>query len=372
MSNTCRYIMIGGFLGSGKTTTVARLAQNLSASGARVGLITNDQGAGLVDTASLRAKGFATEEIAGGCFCCRFQSLADAAEKLTEDARPEYFIAEPVGSCTDLVATVSYPLRRLYGDKYTIAPMTTLVDPQRALRALGLTGGRGFSPKVTYIYKKQLEEADLIVINKIDSLSDADRETLQSALQEQFPNAKLLGMSARTGDGFSEWESTVLSLEASARDPMEVDYDIYAEGEAELGWLNATIDWKAEPAADPNEGLQTIASRIQEKLEAEGKEVAHLKMTLSPREGLDDIAIINLVRNDFVPELAQRIEEPVRHAQVILNLRAEADPELLESVSTDTFGELTAASDGLNLRVEHLEQFRPGRPEPTHRMNATG
>lgn len=152
---------------------------------------------------------------------------------------------------------------------------------------------------------------------------------------------------------------------------MEVDYDIYAEGEAELGWLNATIDWKAEPAADPNEGLQTIASRIQQKLEAEGKEVAHLKMTLSPREGLDDIAIINLVRNDFVPELAQRIEEPVRHAQIILNLRAEADPELLESVSTDTLGELTASTDGLYLRVEHLEQFRPGRPEPTYRMNAT-
>ena len=108
-----RYIMIGGFLGAGKTTAVARLAQELSAQGQRVGLITNDQGSGLVDTAVLRARGFATEEISGGCFCCRFNSLLDAAGKLTISTRPDVFIAEPVGSCTDLVATVTYPLRRI-------------------------------------------------------------------------------------------------------------------------------------------------------------------------------------------------------------------------------------------------------------------
>src|SRR5215472_9910320 len=95
-----RYIMIGGFLGAGKTTAVAQLAQRLSAKGQRVGLITNDQGNGLVDTAVLRARGFATEEIPGGCFCCRFNSLLEAARKLTAAARPDVFIAEPVGSCT--------------------------------------------------------------------------------------------------------------------------------------------------------------------------------------------------------------------------------------------------------------------------------
>ena len=72
-----RYIMIGGFLGAGKTTAVARLAQYLSEQHLRVGLITNDQGSELVDTAMLRSRGFATEEIPGGCFCCRFNSLVD-------------------------------------------------------------------------------------------------------------------------------------------------------------------------------------------------------------------------------------------------------------------------------------------------------
>src|SRR6476469_2462187 len=187
-----RYVMIGGFLGAGKTTCVAKLAQHLTTKGLKVGLITNDQGSELVDTAMLRSRGFATEEIPGGCFCCRFNSLVDAAGKLTEATRPAVFIAEPVGSCTDLVATVTYPLRRIYGDNFLIAPVSVLVDPVRAARVLGIESGGNFSEKVVYIYKKQLEEADIIVINKIDLLSPERVEELRAALAKKFPRAEIL------------------------------------------------------------------------------------------------------------------------------------------------------------------------------------
>ena len=53
-----RYIMIGGFLGAGKTTAVCKLARHLTEQGLRVGLITNDQGNQLVDTAMLASNGF--------------------------------------------------------------------------------------------------------------------------------------------------------------------------------------------------------------------------------------------------------------------------------------------------------------------------
>ena len=154
-----RYIMIGGFLGAGKTTAILHMAQKLHRNGIRVGLITNDQSVGLVDTALLHAHGFATEEITGGCFCCRFNSLMEAAERLTAENRPDVFLAEPVGSCTDLRATVSYPLQQMYGDRYVVAPLSVLVDPQRLRTVLGLQPGRRFSPKVVYIYEKQIEEA---------------------------------------------------------------------------------------------------------------------------------------------------------------------------------------------------------------------
>src|SRR6185369_8529957 len=153
----------------------------------------------LVDTALLRSQGFATEEIPGGCFCCRFNSLVEAAERLTANTRPEIFIAEPVGSCTDLAATVTYPLRRMYQDNFTVAPISVLVDPIRAQRVFGLEKGGSFSEKVLYIYRKQIEEADLLIISKSDLLNDKQIEALRQAILKDFPEKDILAVSARSG-----------------------------------------------------------------------------------------------------------------------------------------------------------------------------
>src|SRR5262245_55747777 len=227
------YIMVGGFLGAGKTTALLRLAEHHARLGRRVGLITNDQSHGLVDTSLVQSKGYPVQEITGGCFCCRFNSLTDAADRLTRETRPDVFLAEPVGSCTDLRATVQYPLRRLYGDNYRVAPLSVLVDPKRALRILGLESGPGFSAKVLYVYEKQLEEADVIVINKRDLLSDSQRTALEAALHDRFPQAAVVTVSARTGENLEDWFGR-LSAPLASRPAMAVDYDVYADGEALL------------------------------------------------------------------------------------------------------------------------------------------
>ena len=366
-----RYIMIGGFLGAGKSTALGQLARRLSDRGLRVGLITNDQASGLVDSATLRSQGFAVEEIAGGCFCCRFNSLVTAAKSLEESDKPDVFLAEPVGSCTDLVATVSYPLRRIYGDQFKIAPLSVLVDPARAARVLGLSEGRTFSKKVIYVYEKQLEEAELIVINKCDLLDEAARTELRNALEKRYPEAKVFEISAREGDGLEEWLTRVQTTEISPRESIEIDYDIYAEGEALLGWLNATIGLSAMSCeagggeVDGNEVLRDLTERIQAGLTAVGGEVAHLKMTLAPDDNtLGEIAVVNLVRQDYVPEVCQELPDPVAAGQVILNLRAECAPEELRAIVER---EIAATSGKVKLVLEHVESFRPGRPTPTHR-----
>lgn len=362
-----RYIMIGGFLGAGKTTAVVRLARQLTARGQCVGLITNDQGSELVDTAMLRARGFATEEIPGGCFCCRFNSLTEAAERLTAAARPDVFIAEPVGSCTDLVATVTYPLRRIYGDDFSIAPVSVLVDPVRAGRVLGLEEGGKFSSKVLYIYRKQLEEADIIVINKIDLLDDSQLRSLHEALAEQFPHAEIVEIAARDSRNLGAWFEQITSSEQQARIPMEVNYDVYAEGESLLGWLNCTAQLSASDPFDAGELLSAISARMQQRLREEQAEIAHLKMTLSPDQAIGGaIAAISLVRNDFVPELSLELEDPVQSGQLIINLRAEAAPELLREVVSESL----RALPGAEAKLEHIEAFRPGRPTPTHRFTS--
>ncbi len=363
-----RYLMLGGFLGAGKTTAVVKLAQHLTAQGLRVGLITNDQGSALVDTAMLRSRGFATEEIPGGCFCCRFNSLVDAAKKLTAASRPDVFIAEPVGSCTDLVATVTYPLRRMYGDQFAIAPLSVLVDPARAGRIFGLEQGQKFSEKVIYIYRKQLEEADIIVINKADTLSAGQQQELGRVLGETFPDKEIFHVSARSGKGLEPWFARITSTEQPGGKAMTVDYEVYAEGEALLGWLNCTVRLAAKKPFDGNDFLQSLADDLQKRLSKKGAEIAHLKMTLDPDERLGDLAVINLVRNDFVPELSQSLDEPLTHGQLILNLRAEAAPELLRAAVEAAVAKCGKGRSRIAATLEHLEHFRPGKPQPTHRI----
>ena len=357
-----QYVMIGGFLGAGKTTAMLKLGQHVAASGKRVGLITNDQSSGLADTTVLGSAGFRVEEITGGCFCCRFGSLMDAAARLAQDAAPEVFLAEPVGSCTDLKATVSYPLRRLYGEDYRVAPFSVMVDPARALRVLGLEEGRRFSAKVHYVYEKQLEEADFIVINKVDTVSDERIRRLRTALEARYPRAGIFEVSARTGRGLSAWFDAMLARTDEGSANLEIDYDEYAEGEALLGWVNCTARVEGEPF-DGNAWLKALASSIQARLGGSGIEIAHLKMTLTSPEAPDELAALNLARTDALPEASYRLQAPIGHGELIVNLRAEGDPDLLRDVVVASIDE-----GGHRATIEHVEHFRPGRPVPTHRV----
>jgi Ni2+-binding GTPase involved in maturation of urease and hydrogenase len=366
MSDKARYYMIGGFLGAGKTTAVAALAQHLTKAGLRVGLITNDQGSELVDTAMLRARGFATEEIPGGCFCCRFNSLVDAAKKLTDSARPDAFVAEPVGSCTDLMATVTYPLRRIYGDRFGVAPLSVLVDPTRAQQIFGLRPGRSFSEKVRYIWRKQIEEADVVVITKTDLLDPAALVELTSRLTAEFPDKKLLAVSVRTGAGMESWFELLEKGVPGSAEAMQIDYNVYADGEALLGWLNATVNVAAAKPIDSAAVLQTLAAEMQRCLTGE---IAHLKMTLSPDDALaGEVAALSVVRSDIIPELTLKLEEPVTSSQLVVNCRAEADPMNLKSALEDGLAALRKAFPTAEFRLDHIEHFRPGRPQPTHRL----
>jgi Ni2+-binding GTPase involved in maturation of urease and hydrogenase len=368
MNPKAQYMMIGGFLGAGKTTAILRIAERLRGQGLKVGLITNDQSIGLVDTAMLGSHGFAVEEITGGCFCCKFNSLVAASDRLSAVTRPDVFIAEPVGSCTDLKATVDYPLRRIYGNDFSIAPLSVMVDPIRALRILGLEDGKSFSKKVVYIYRKQLEEAEIIIVNKTDLLSPDRLDSLIAALAKEFPAAKVLPISARDGTGIDEWIALMKKGGARMSGAMPVDYETYAEGEALLGWLNCMARFESSEAIDGNAALEDITARLQASLRQDGMEIAHLKLTLTPDEG-NDLAVANLVRNDGKPELSHRLQDEVQEGQLIVNLRAEADPEALRAKVQETF-EAIARETTLHFEVEHLESFKPGKPEPTHRLAA--
>jgi Ni2+-binding GTPase involved in maturation of urease and hydrogenase len=361
-----RFVMVGGFLGAGKTTTLARLARHYQERGLKVGLVTNDQAADLVDTNSLRAQGFSVAEVAGACFCCRFDDLVGRVGELAEEERPDVVLAEPVGSCTDLVATVVQPLKDLYGDRFEVAPYPVLFKPSHGLRILKSETGSGFSPKAAYIFRKQLEEADAIVVNRVDEIGAGELAELTALLAAQFPGVPVLLASARTGQGFDALAALLDQQGAFGRKVLDIDYDVYAAGEAELGWLNAAARVSAAKPILVDDLLLDVVSRLQTALAGTGAEVAHLKAI-----GLADGAfgVANLVSSGTAPELSLPSRSHATEFELIVNARVALDPaELQDLVRRST----AAACAGLGARCEFgtVQSFRPGRPTPTHRYAA--
>ncbi len=357
-----RFVLVGGFLGAGKTTAMARLARRYRDKGLRVGLVTNDQAEDLVDTKSLQAQGFPVEEVAGACFCCKFDDLIEKVDRLGAN-RPDVIIAEPVGSCTDLIATVVQPLRDIYRERFQVAPYGVLFKPAHGLRILRNETGTGFSPKAAYIFKKQMEEADLILLNRIDELSPADRATLTGLMQKNFPGTPVLPVSAKTGEGFDGYAAFLEQDGSFGRKILDIDYDIYAEGEAELGWLNGSVHVEAQKPFALDKLLVDIVRQLRGSFSKLGAEVAHLKAI-----GLGELSfgVANLVSSGSEVELSLPSNQNVTTADVIVNARAAGDPAELEKQVRATVAEV-CTTHGCKSEVRTMQSFRPGRPMPTHR-----
>jgi Ni2+-binding GTPase involved in maturation of urease and hydrogenase len=363
--SSIRFIMIGGFLGAGKTTTLSRLARFYMNRGQRVGLVTNDQADNLVDTFSLREQGFAVEEVAGACFCCKFDDLLEKVGQLEAEHRPHVILAEPVGSCTDLVATVVQPLKDLYGARFSVAPYAVLFKPSHGLKILR-NEGAGFSPKAAYIFRKQLEEADAVLINRIDELAAAEVEQLVRLVNEQFPGLPVLRVSAKTGQGFDALTQLLDQEGNFGRKILDIDYDIYAAGEAELGWLNSSMRIQAAQPFALDDFLLEVVSGLEKELANSEAEVAHLK-AIGLWEGFFGVA--NLVGSRERAELSLPSHCQVKETDVIINARVALDPEVLKEHVAGVVQRACAAREARVMKHQ-TQSFRPGRPQPTHRYAA--
>jgi G3E family GTPase len=334
----------------------------------KVGIVTNDQATDLVDTNTLRSQGFEVGEVAGACFCCNFNELIGTIETLGETRKPDVLLAEPVGSCTDLVATVIQPLKRLFDAEFQIAPYAVILKPSHGLKILRQEEKAGFSPKAAYILMKQLEEADAILINRIDELSPQAVEELTAVVSEHYPGIPVLRISARTGEGFEALAEFLDQDGDFGRRVLEIDYDTYAEGEAELGWLNSSLRITSEKPFTLDDLLLEVVTKLRDSLSTIDAETAHLK-TIGLWEGFFGVA--NLISSETQPELSLPSGCEVKEVDVIVNARVACDPELLEEHVKSVIEEV-CRSRYATPEFRQTQSFRPGRPVPTHRFTASG
>jgi Ni2+-binding GTPase involved in maturation of urease and hydrogenase len=340
-------VLAGGFLGAGKTTLLLRAAHLLEARGMRAAIITNDQGGALVDSRMAAAVGVHAAEVAGACFCCRFHDLIEAAQGLLE-LKPDVIFAEPVGSCIDLSATVLQPLKQSYAGQFRLAPLSVLVDARRAAEMLRPDA----DPRLGYLFRNQIAEADLVVFTKADLCAEAP----------ELPGAVTRFVSARTGEGVTEWLDEVLSGRLRAGGcVLDVDYERYAAAEAALGWLN----WEAEVRLRTGMTPAEVAGPFLEDLDAEltraAAPVAHLKVFCRAATGYIRAGVC---KNGEEPAVqGDLLASPARRHELIVNLRACALPVALEQALARAVEKLPG-----KVRVLHSQAFQPARPVPERRV----
>ncbi|MFN7722565.1 MAG: GTP-binding protein [Pirellulaceae bacterium] len=365
MSGDPRFIMVGGFLGAGKTTTIARLARHYQEQGKRVAIVTNDQATDLVDTLLLRAQGYQVGEVAGSCFCCNFDELTRTVERLGVDQLPEVVLAEPVGSCTDLVATVLRPLQQVYQRPLEIAPFGVIIKPTHGRKILQNPEGGGFSPQAEYIFRKQLEESDFILINRIDELSQEHADALRVLIEQHFPGRPILPLSARTGLGFPRLMELLSKPRTQRADTMELDYDLYAEGESHLGWLNCQLEAHFPKPLEVDFWLVGLLDAIARQCRQQDAPIAHLK-AIAMGEGIHSVA--NVIDKDHPPQLSLACQRSTDVVSLVINARVAIAPEALTQIVQTALQ--NAAPPGTTIDRQQWQSFRPGRPVPTHRITS--
>jgi G3E family GTPase len=354
-----KLIIVGGFLGAGKTTLLGQARKELENRGRKVGLITNDQAPGLVDTVFLGGDQ-AVVEVTGSCFCCNFPGFQKALSSLAAWGA-DIILAEPVGSCTDLSATVMQPLKDLCKDQFGLTPFSVAVDPVRAQEVLG-TRKSLLHKDAQYILGLQLGEADIIVLNKIDLLSDSEKDELIKQLEAKFPQARVYALSAREGQGVSHWLDELLaSQEKPGHKLVDVDYDRYATGEAVLGWLNLTVDSSFQDRGGVRV-LQVFLDKLKAYLKDKNMETGHVKVFWPCPEG----TYIGNITDTHRPAVITEVKKKADGGPILVNARVESEPEDLEKLITQILKEV-GRETSLAVDIKDIYCLKPGRPNPTHR-----
>jgi len=356
-----RLLIIGGFLGAGKTTLLWELARHFAESNIKVGLVTNDQASGLVDTSFLEQSNNTVLEVSGSCFCCNFNGFIDAVAQAVEVEHCQLVLAEPVGSCTDLSATILQPLKDKFSQRFEIAPLTVLVEPNKLMDILK-GGTAGLHDSAAYILQKQLEEADIILISKSDLLSQQEQQDIAAKAGAKWPFAKVMNISVVTGQGLDMWLDYAMTKQHAGMHLVSVDYDTYAEGEAVLGWLNArfacegmNVDW--------DEVLERTIARLGMLFDRQHIAVGHVKAFVKSESGY---AVANLTGTSETIAVRKGAGKGNK-AEMIVNARVEMTPEKLNILVLEILSEIFG--DGISWRTLESNCLSPGRPNPTHRYS---
>ncbi|WP_409288758.1 CobW family GTP-binding protein [Peribacillus sp. SCS-37] len=166
MGNTEIYIL-GGFLGSGKTTLLGHVIKEERKSGRKIAVLMNELGKISLDSYFIE-EGIPLKELYDGCICCTLQDKLEVQiHELLQEEELDAIYIETTGAAHP-VEVLDGIMSPLFADKLIYKGIITVVD---LLRWRDL---ESFSPQIRQLIIEQVHHADLIILNKIDLVSEAE------------------------------------------------------------------------------------------------------------------------------------------------------------------------------------------------------
>ncbi|MDR2354077.1 MAG: GTP-binding protein [Deltaproteobacteria bacterium] len=195
-----RIILFTGFLGSGKTTVLLSLAELLAKNEEprKVVIIENEIGDVNVDGKLISGSSFETRDLTSGCICCTLSGeLINALTDIKDNLKPSWILIEATGLAHQTIAdTISHasPLS---------PPMSiVVVDAER---------WEELYESIPFLLTAQVERADLILINKIDSVDEDELQHIEKDVLEINDSTPLIKISASRDNLDNVWEKVILN-----------------------------------------------------------------------------------------------------------------------------------------------------------------
>jgi cobalamin biosynthesis protein CobW len=182
MAETVPALIVSGFLGAGKTTLVRYLLEDAQREGVRVAVISNEFGELGIDQALLGDSAEGYVELEGGCVCCKLSDeLVETLQTLWERVHPERVIVETSGVALPHDVQLNFwrePVSQWAGDDVAVV----VVNAEQVAAEREIVG----------TFEDQVSSADLLLLNKLDLVADAERERIERRLAELAPETPIL------------------------------------------------------------------------------------------------------------------------------------------------------------------------------------
>jgi Ni2+-binding GTPase involved in maturation of urease and hydrogenase len=350
-----KFAVFSGFLGAGKTTCMMALTRHFAETRGKAAMISNDLGHGvsLADNRLAQLSGLNASEITDNCICYVNGQLADRLNGYYAQGCL-LVVSDIPGFGVGALEHVYHGLTEKYPGQFSLAPFTVLAEPRTVELLRSGTGG-----SLQYIYDAQLKEADLIVLNKCDRLDAARRAADTAELRACYPEAEVLCISARTGEGLDALARALREGSASMRKP-DIGYGGRACASAMKRISEYYIQYRAVVCCNDFDGtayLRELGAAAAERIAAAGREIPHLKLLAWDAEG--DYAKLDLIGTDRPMETTHAFTRPCTDIAVTLNASAACPYAELDALVTGAAEEVSARYQ-LEMTVFSKECFGMG------------